>query len=405
MPCLKTVRTFCVSVLCRRRAAAGPLPSMMRWNSLLSKRHAPVDASPDTGLRQIPLVMDVPVRYTHVIRKCTGRPMSPSAETHSTPSIVLSDDAISRAAGLLRDGGLVAFPTETVYGLGGDACNADAVAAIFAAKGRPSFNPLISHIASVADAFALGIETPLATALAHAFWPGPMTLILARAADCPIARLTSAGLDHIALRVPAHPAACRLLRAFGGPVAAPSANPSGRISPSRAEHVIAGLDGRIGMVLDGGRCNSGVESTVIDCTGEAARILRPGGVTRGQVAACLESAGLQLVDTQPAAVSDAPVSPGMLASHYAPGAQLQMKVTTPDAGMELIGFGAVSGAGRLALNLSPAGDLEEAAANLFDMLHAADATSAAVIGVAPVPDDGLGEAINDRLRRAAAPRG
>ena len=330
--------------------------------------------------------------------------MSPFPDHHQTPCLAISDGAVERAAGLLREGGLVAFPTETVYGLGGDACNADAVAAIFAAKGRPSFNPLISHVASSADAFALGIETPLATALAKAFWPGPLTLILARTAHCPIARLTSAGLDHIALRVPAHPAANRLLSVFGGPVAAPSANPSGRISPSRAEHVIAGLDGRIGMVLDGGRCDSGVESTVIDCTGEAARLLRPGGITREQVANCLNAAGLQLIDTPARASSDAPVSPGLLASHYAPGADLQMNVTTRTTDMELIGFGDVAGAGVLGLTLSAAGDLVEAAANLFDMLHAADATAASVIGVAPVPEDGLGEAINDRLRRAAAPR-
>ena len=330
--------------------------------------------------------------------------MPPSSDHPQTPCLAISDDSIARATGTLRDGGLVAFPTETVYGLGGDACNADAVAAIFTAKGRPSFNPLISHVGSATDAFALGIETPLATALAKAFWPGPITLILARTAKCPIARLTSAGLDHIALRVPAHPAAHRLLSAFGGPVAAPSANPSGRISPSRAEHVIAGLDGRIGMVLDGGRCDSGVESTVIDCSGAQARILRPGGITRQQVADCLATAGLQLADTPPPAGPDATVSPGLLASHYAPAAQLRMDVTHADDGMELIGFGNVEGAGDLALTLSAGGNLAEAAANLFDMLHAADATGAAIIGVAPVPDDGLGEAINDRLRRAAAPR-
>jgi len=330
--------------------------------------------------------------------------MSPSSDHNQTPCLAISDDTIARAADLLRDGGLVAFPTETVYGLGGDACNATAVAAIFAAKGRPSFNPLISHVSSTADAFALGVETPLASALADAFWPGPITLVLARVADCPIARLTSAGHDHIALRVPAHPAASRLLAAFGGPVAAPSANPSGRVSPSRAEHVMAGLDGRIGMVLDGGRCDSGLESTIIDCSGPKARILRPGGITRDRVADCLAKAGLHLADSAPPASMDSPVSPGLLASHYAPAAALRMDVTIPEAGMELIGFGDVSGAGELSLNLSLAGDLVEAAANLFDMLHAADATGAPVIGVAPVPDSGLGDAINDRLRRASAPR-
>jgi L-threonylcarbamoyladenylate synthase len=330
--------------------------------------------------------------------------MSPSPDHHQTPCLAVSDGAIGRAAGVLRDGGLVAFPTETVYGLGGDACNAEAVAAIFAAKGRPSFNPLISHLASARDAFDFGVESRLAAALAKAFWPGPMTLILDRVADCPIARLTSAGLDQIALRVPAHPAANRLLQAFDGPVAAPSANPSGRISPSRAEHVIAGLDGRIAMVLDGGRCESGVESTVIDCTADVARILRPGGITRRQVFDCLAAEGLRLADTPPPGSSDAPLSPGLLASHYAPAAQLRMNVTAASPGMELIGFGGVAGSGDLALNLSPAGDLAEAAANLFDMLHAADASGTAMIAVAPVPTDGLGEAINDRLRRAAAPR-
>ena len=386
----------------RRRAVPD---TNMRWKRVLSKRHASKAGLSEAGNRQISLVEGGPVRYTHPIRKSSSHLMSSPPDHHQTPCIAITDSAIERAAGILRKGGLVGFPTETVYGLGGDACNAEAVAAIFAAKGRPSFNPLISHVASAADAFALGVETPLATALAAAFWPGPMTLILARVADCPLARLTSAGLDHIALRVPAHPAANRLLSAFGGPVAAPSANPSGQISPSRAEHVIAGLGGRIGLVLDGGRCDSGVESTVIDCTGEAARILRPGGITRDQVADCLDRAGLHLTDTPPPAGTDAPVSPGLLASHYAPRAALRMNMMTADPGMELIGFGDVDGAGTLALNLSPAGNLAEAAANLFDMLHDADATTASLIGVAPVPADGLGEAINDRLRRAAAPRG
>ena len=207
----------------------------------------------------------------------------------------MSDESIARAADLLRGGGLVAFPTETVYGLGGDACNAAAVASIFAAKSRPAFNPLISHVASASEAFALGIETPAARRLADAFWPGPMTLILQRAPNCPIASLTSAGLDRIALRVPAHEGARRLLQQFGGPVAAPSANPSGRISPSRAAHVMAGLGGAIDMVLDGGPCSSGVESTVVDTSGTQAVILRPGGVTRDAIARCLAAGGLSLM--------------------------------------------------------------------------------------------------------------
>jgi L-threonylcarbamoyladenylate synthase len=330
--------------------------------------------------------------------------MSVKGQVRSTKRLDVSMPAIKTAAATLAGGGLVAFPTETVYGLGGDACNAEAVAAIFAAKGRPAFNPLISHVDSADHAFALGMATPPARALAARFWPGPLTLVLTRRADCPIARLTSAGLDRIALRVPASEAAQRLLTAFGGPVAAPSANPSGRISPTRADHVMAGLDGRIDVVLDGGRCDSGVESTVVDCSGDRAMILRPGGITRQQVADCLAAAGLELaVATSPSDITQL-ASPGMLASHYAPRAALEMNVTRAEPGMEMIGFGDIEGAGASNLNLSPSGDLVEAAANLFDMLHRADATGSAVIGVAPIPAQGLGEAINDRLRRAAAPR-
>ena len=330
--------------------------------------------------------------------------MSGIGQDQSTKRLDVSLPAIETAAATLAAGGLVAFPTETVYGLGGDACNADAVAAIFAAKDRPNFNPLISHVDSAEHAFALGVATPSARALADQFWPGPMTLILTRQPDCPIARLTSAGLDRIALRVPASAAARRLLSIFGGPVAAPSANPSGRVSPTRADHVLAGLDGKLDIVLDGGRCDSGVESTVVDCSGEIAAILRPGGVTRQQVAGCLAAAGLELTPSMPSSGDNQPASPGMLASHYAPRAALEMDITEARPGMELIGFGAVDGAGAAALNLSRRGDLVEAAANLFDMLHQADGAGRAVIGVAPVPTHGLGEAINDRLRRAAAPR-
>ena len=318
----------------------------------------------------------------------------------------MSDESITRAADLLRGGGLVAFPTETVYGLGGDACNAAAVANIFTAKGRPAFNPLISHVASASQAFALGIETPAARRLADAFWPGPMTLILQRAPNCPIASLTSAGLDRIALRVPAHEGARRLLQQFDGPVAAPSANQSGRISPSRAAHVMAGLGEAIDMVLDGGPCSSGVESTVVDTSGTQVVILRPGGITRDAITRCLAAGGLSLMPaTQDGPSTDRPVSPGQLESHYAPHARLKMNVIAIEDDMELIGFGPIAGAGRLQLTLSESGNDSEAAANLFDMLHAADDTRASVIGVAPVPDNGLGEAINDRLSRAAAPRG
>lgn len=342
--------------------------------------------------------------------------MSGNSQDRSTRQLDVSAPAIRTAAATLRAGGLVAFPTETVYGLGGDACNAAAVAAIFAAKERPSFNPLISHVDSAEAAFELGLSTKAAEALSRQFWPGPMTLVLMRRPSCPIARLTSAGLDRIALRVPGHPAARRLLSEFGGPVAAPSANPSGRISPTRASHVIAGLSGRIDIVLDGGRCASGVESTVIDCSGDDVRILRPGGVTREDLALCLKGIDVELAEGPPPSIPGQPAqpgmmaspgtmaSPGMMASHYAPRATLERNVTTPRAGMELIGFGAVAGAGTERLNLSPDGDLIEAAANLFDMLHRADSGDASVIGVAPIPEIGLGEAINDRLRRAAAPR-
>lgn len=330
--------------------------------------------------------------------------MSSRPDIIQTSCLAISGESLSRASELLAVGELVAFPTETVYGLGADACNADAVAAIFAAKGRPSFNPLISHVASTEAAFELGIETRIASTLARSFWPGPMTLILRRRADCPIARLTSAGLDKIAIRVPAHADARRLLEAFGGPVAAPSANPSGRISPTRADHVMSGLDGRISLVLDGGACQSGVESTVIDCTGDNAHILRPGGITRDELAKALSTAGLQLADMVQEADPQVPASPGMLASHYAPNAAVRLNVTAAEADMELIGFGGINGSGALGLNLSPGADLVEAAANLFDMLHAADAGGARVIGVAPIPHTGIGEAINDRLTRAAAPR-
>ena len=330
--------------------------------------------------------------------------MSEPTGHRQTDCRTISQDALEAAADALHKGGLVAFPTETVYGLGADACNADAVAGIFAAKQRPSFNPLISHVASIDAAFDLGLPTAVAEHLASAFWPGPMTLILERRADCPIARLTSAGLDRIALRVPAEGTARRLLEIFGGPVAAPSANPSGRISPTRAEHVLDGLAGRIDIILDGGRCESGVESTVVDCSGKQARILRPGGVTRDDIQKSFRGSHFELHEAPASDDNARPVAPGMLASHYAPKAGVAMNVAQAPGEMELIGFGPVDGAGALRLNLSPGGDLQEAAANLFDMLHAADATGTRLIGVAPIPETGLGEAINDRLRRAAAPR-
>ena len=323
-----------------------------------------------------------------------------------TARLAISDQNIAKAVTILAAGQLVAFPTETVYGLGADAANAAAVARIFAAKQRPAFNPLISHVASADAAFALGQKTPIAAALANAFWPGPLTLILQRNDDCPVVMLTTAGLDKIGVRVPAHRGAQSLLNAFGKPIAAPSANPSGRISPSTAKHVLDGLDGRLDLVLDGGSCESGLESTIIDCTGDFARLLRPGGITRDALAAALAAANCnpQIDIAEPMADHENPVAPGQLASHYAPKAAVRLMAKTSTADEELIGFGTVSGAGKLALNLSPSGDLVEAAANLFSILHAVDAADIAKIAIAPIPDTGLGEAINDRLRRAAAPR-
>ena len=323
-----------------------------------------------------------------------------------TDCLALSKSTIARASGLLADGQLVAFPTETVYGLGADATNDRAVARIFAAKDRPAFNPLISHVASAAAAFDLGVETPIAAVLASAFWPGPLTLVLDRRPDCPVARLTTAGLDKIAVRVPAHAAAQALMTHFGKPIAAPSANPSGRISPSTADHVMRGLAGKIDLILDGGPCESGLESTVVDASTDQALILRPGGITRNAVADALEAAGFAGPIAGPTAVTQPvqPVAPGQLASHYAPRAAVRLNATKAAADEELIGFGSVAGSGRLALSLSASGDLIEAAANLFAMLHCADDTGTAKIAIAPVPDHGLGEAINDRLRRAAAPR-
>lgn len=305
---------------------------------------------------------------------------------------------LARAARLLAEGRLVAFPTETVYGLGADARNSAAVAAVFAAKGRPAFNPLIVHVASVDEARRLGAFNEAAERLADAFWPGPLTLVLPRLAACPLSDLVTAGLGTVALRVPAHPVAAGLLAAFGGALAAPSANPSGRISPTTAAHVLDGLGGRIAAVIDAGPCAVGVESTVIGLADGVPRMLRPGGLPAEIVEECL---GCRL---EAPAGAGQPQAPGMLASHYAPRARLRLAPEGPEAGEVWLGFGpAAAGA---ALNLSPRGDLTEAAANLFSMLRAADALAGpgGRIAASPVPDHGLGRAINDRLARAAAPR-
>ncbi len=313
----------------------------------------------------------------------------------ATEILPADEHGIARAASLLRAGELVAMPTETVYGLAGDARNADAVARIFAAKGRPAHNPLIVHLARMEDATKIADLPPAATRLAAHFWPGPLTLVAPLRAGHGLAPAVTAGLQTVALRLPAHPLARRLLQAFGGPLAAPSANPSGRISPTTAAHVTAGLSGRIAAVLDGGPCRVGLESSIIGFEGPRAVMLREGGVSREDVEAVLGEA-LQARDAAQI------TAPGQLASHYAPRARLRLDVRDPAPDEFWIGFGPdCPGA---ALSLSESGDLAEAATRLFAVLHEAD-TRADCIAVAPVPETGLGIAINDRLRRAAAPRG
>jgi L-threonylcarbamoyladenylate synthase len=313
----------------------------------------------------------------------------------TTPIRQADDAALAEAAAALRDGKLVAFPTETVYGLGADATNGRAVARIFEAKGRPSFNPLISHLHAATEACKYARLNDVAEALTAAFWPGPLTLVLPRTADCPIADITCAGLDTVALRVPAHPLARRLLHAAGCPVAAPSANRSGHISPTDAADVLAELDGRIDLILDGGRCTIGLESTVVDCSGREAVLLRPGGITAEQISAIVGPLATS------AGNAESPNAPGQLASHYAPDKPLRLNASEKHPGEVLIGFGPGYPGD---LNLSPSADLTEAAANLFHILREAEKRPARRIAVAPVPGHGLGAAINDRLSRAAAPR-
>ncbi len=303
-------------------------------------------------------------------------------------------ETIAEAAWRLRAGELVAFPTETVYGLGADAGNDAAVAAVFAAKDRPRFNPLIVHLADQAAAEALAVFDDRARAVAWKFWPGPLTLVLPRRPGCPLSLLVSAGLETVALRVPNHPTALALLAVARRPIAAPSANRSGAVSPTTAAHVAADLGERAGLILDGGPCRIGVESTVVDLTGEQPALLRPGGLAVetlerfvGPLARATDTTGR-------------PRSPGLLARHYAPGRGLRCYAHRPEAGEAFLGFGPdTPGAD---LNLSPDGDLTEAAGNLFAMLRRLDAPPFTGIAVAPVPEAGLGRAINDRLRRAAA---
>lgn len=311
-----------------------------------------------------------------------------------------SAETVADAASLLRDGKLVAFPTETVYGLGGDATNERAVAAIFEAKGRPQFNPLISHVLDAAGARQFVRWSETAERLAARFWPGPLTLVLPRADGSSISLLATAGLDTVAIRAPSHPVAQALIRAAGRPIAAPSANRSGAVSPTRAEHVAESLGERVPMILDGGPCLVGVESTVLDLTTATPTLLRPGGATREAIEQVVGP--IALSDALPSG-NAALKSPGQLKSHYAPERPVRLQATSvsPDEGLLAFGPGAPAGA-MLTYNLSPTGDLAEAAANLFTLLRALDRPGIARIAVAPIPQTGLGLAINDRLRRAAA---
>ena len=323
------------------------------------------------------------------MRRCYSGPMTTPAHSN-----------IENAARIIREGGLVAMPTETVYGLAADATNDAAVARIFDAKGRPQFNPLIIHVAG-ADMAKRHVDlSPLAAKLIAAFWPGPLTLVLPRRKDSGVSLLVSAGLDTLGVRMPNHPLAQALISAVDRPLAAPSANRSGTISPTRAEHVKDSLGDKVDMILDGGASPIGVESTIVKVDGDRVVMLRPGGIARADIervtGAKLENAagGIE--------------APGMMASHYAPDASMRLNARDQKDGEAFLGFGDVKGIGPAALNLSASGDLVEAAANLFAHLRALDRMAGAaglkVIACAPVPMEGLGEAINDRLARAAAPK-
>ena len=299
-----------------------------------------------------------------------------------TRVLPFTDDSIAEAARLILAGLPVAVPTETVYGLAADATNAEAVARIYEAKGRPSFNPLIVHVPDLAAARRLGDFTDEALALARKYWPGPLTLVVTARSDAAIASLVTAGLPSVGIRVPDHASMQALLRGAGRPLAAPSANASGSISPTRAGHVLKSLGGRIPLIIDGGPTERGIESTIVAATGGPLRLLR-----RGPIEIAAEAASGPTIE-----------APGQLASHYAPSKPLRLMATAAEDGEYLIGFGAIEGES----SLSRSGDLVEAASHLFDLLHEADASPSAKIAVAPVPEEGLGAAINDRLRRAAA---
>jgi L-threonylcarbamoyladenylate synthase len=324
----------------------------------------------------------------------------------TTKMLTAGPTAAAEAAGCLKNGGLVAFPTETVYGLGADATQPEAIARLYQAKGRPSFNPLIAHVSDLAAAERIARFNATARRLAEAFWPGPLTLVLPKTADCAVADLATAGLDTVAVRMPAHAVAREILRELGSPIVAPSANRSGHVSPTTAAHVATDLSGRIDLIVDGGPVSVGVESTIIGCF-ETPLLLRPGGTPRTAIEQVLGHA-VGRPPEEPETHSGQPLAPGMLASHYAPRTQVRLNAHRLEPGEALLAFGPdpIPGgeAAAATLNLSARGDLTEAAASLFSHLRALDTANARAIAVMPVPHEGLGEAINDRLRRAAVPQ-
>jgi L-threonylcarbamoyladenylate synthase len=322
----------------------------------------------------------------------------------TAPCLAADMTSIAEAARILRAGGLVAFPTETVYGLGADATSDKAVAKIYAAKERPAFNPLIAHVEDLAAAKCQALFSDQAEALARAFWPGPLTLVLPIAPGATVCALARAGLDSVALRVPAHAVARALLAQSRLPLAAPSANRSGHVSPVTAAHVVADLGDKIDLILDAGPCTVGVESTIIACLNDTLKLLRPGGITRQAIEAVLG----QTLAADDAAFEDPtgemPIAPGQLVSHYAPHARLRLNATELRSGEAGLDFGHVFPQGEAVLDLSTKGDMTEAAANLFSHLRTLDSRGFTMIAVAAIPNAGLGEAINDRLKRAAAER-
>ncbi len=323
---------------------------------------------------------------------CAMVPRDPATDG---PIVPPTPETLARAGAALRAGALIGLPTETVYGLAADATDARAVTRIFEAKDRPQFNPLIVHVAGTGDAARLGHFDAQAHALAERFWPGPLTIVVPRSADCPVADLATAGLDTIAVRVPGHEVARRVIAAAGRPLAAPSANPSGRLSPTRPDHVADTLGAAVAMVIDGGPCAEGLESTVVTALAGGIAILRPGSITRAMIEDVTGPLASHTEDP------NRPMSPGQTLRHYAPRTPVRLDADGARDGEVLLAFGPMADAGPDDLNLSPTGDLREAAANLFAYLRRLDRTGARRIAVMPIPRDGLGEAINDRLRRAA----